>query len=214
MDADLDPALGRGEALIGAGPVVVGVTGASGVIYARRLVEILLSSGIEVHLVASAAARLVIRQEIPELADPETIFRLPGPARPRVFPEKDFAAPFCSGSFPFRGVVVVPASMGTIGAIATGAGTNCIHRAADVALKERRTLVVVPRETPFSLIHLQNLLTLAQAGAVVLPACPAFYQGPSTLADQVDFIASRILDQLSISNRLYPRWGESKRAGR
>ncbi len=210
----MDPAPAGGEGVTGQGPIVVGVTGASGVIYARRLVEVLLASGIEVHLAASSTARRVIREEIPHLADPEKVFRFPGPAQPRVFSEKDLGAPFCSGSFPFRGVVVVPASMGSVGAIATGAGTNCIHRAADVALKERRTLVVVPRETPLSTIHLQNLLTLARAGAVILPACPAFYQGPSTLADQVDFITSRILDQLSIANRLYPRWGGPEPAAR
>jgi len=190
------------------GPLVVGVTGASGVVYARRLVEVLLDEGHEVLLVASTTARRVIRHELPGLVDPDTVFRFDGPARPRVFSEKDFGAPFASGSFRFRGMAVVPASMGTIGAIASGVCTTSIHRGAEVALKERRPLVVVPRETPLSIIHLENLVKLARAGAVVLPAIPAFYHAPATIADQVDFIVSRILDHLGVENRLSPRWGE------
>ena len=190
------------------GPVVVGVTGASGVVYARRLVEVLLEGGQEVFLVASASGRRLIREELPDCADPDTVFRFAGRA-PRVFSEKDFGAPFCSGSFRFRGMAIVPASMGTIGAIAGGVSLHAIHRGADVALKERRPLVVVPRETPFSTIHLENLLTLARAGAIVLPPSPAFYQDPSSIADLVDFVVSRILDQLGIDNRLYPRWREA-----
>ena len=189
------------------GPVVVGVTGASGVVYARRLVEVLLERGQEVFLVASSSGRRLVREELPGSADAETVFRFAARA-PRVFSEKDFGAPFCSGSYRFRGMAIVPASMGTIGAIASGVSLHSIHRGADVALKERRPLVVVPRETPLSAIHLENLLTLARAGAVVLPPCPAFYQGPSTIADQVDFVVSRILDHLGIDNRLYPRWRE------
>jgi 4-hydroxy-3-polyprenylbenzoate decarboxylase len=206
MDAALDPAFGQGG-LSDAGPVVVGITGASGVVYARRLVEVLLDGGLEVLLVASASGQRLIREELPGAADPDTIFRFSGRA-PRVYSEKDFGAPFCSGSFRFRGMAVVPASMGSIGAIASGVSMHSIHRGADVALKERRPLVVVPRETPLSTIHLENLLTLARAGAVVLPPSPAFYQGPATIEDQVDFVVSRILDHLGIPNRLYPRWRE------
>jgi 4-hydroxy-3-polyprenylbenzoate decarboxylase len=189
-------------------PIVVGVTGASGMVYARRLLEVLLEGGEEVLLAASAAGRRVIREELPEWADPNTLFRFPGPNRPRLFSERDMGAPFASGSFRFRGMAIVPASMGTIGAIASGVSITSIHRGAEVALKERRPLVVVPRETPLSVIHLENLLTLARAGAVVLPPSPGFYHRPATISDQVDFVVSRILDHLGIENRLCPRWGE------
>ncbi|MGH9360325.1 MAG: UbiX family flavin prenyltransferase [Thermoanaerobaculia bacterium] len=192
----------------GGGPVVVAVTGASGAIHAHRLVEVLLEAGHEVFLVASATGRRIIREELPALAHPETVFRFAGPRSPRVFSERDFGAPFASGSFRFRGMAVVPASMGTVGAIASGVSLNSIHRGADVALKERRPLVLVPRETPLSAVHLENLLKLARAGAVVLPACPAFYQRPASVAEQVDFVVSRVLDHLGIENRLYRRWKE------
>ncbi len=189
------------------GPIVVGVTGASGVVYARRLVQVLLDAGHEVFLVASSAGRRVIREELAEGADAEHIFRFEGTARPRIFSERDFGAPFCSGSFRFRGMAIVPASMGTVGAIASGVSHHSIHRGADVAIKERRPLVVVPRETPFSTIHLENLLTLARAGAVILPPSPGFYQGPASISDLVDFIVSRILDLLGVENSLIRRWG-------
>jgi 4-hydroxy-3-polyprenylbenzoate decarboxylase len=195
-------------------PLVVGVTGASGVVYARRLVEVLLEKGEEVLLAASAAGRRVIREEMPEAVNTETIFNFQGPARPRVFSERDLGAPFCSGSFRFRAMAIVPASMGTIGAVAGGISLNCIHRGAEVALKERRTLVVVPRETPLSVIHLENLLALARAGAVVLPPSPGFYGRPESIADQVDFVVSRILDQLGIENRLSPRWASQAESSR
>ena len=191
------------------GPVVVGVTGASGVVYAQRLVRFLLEAGHEVHLAVSKAGRLVLEEELasPSGGDPW------GPThrdRLRIFPEKDFGAPFCSGSFRFRGMAVVPASMGTVGAIASGVAANNIHRGADVALKERLPLVIVPRETPLSAIHLENLLKLARAGAIVLPPCPAFYQGPRTVEELVDFVVSRVLDALGIDNDLFRRWGEAK----
>jgi 4-hydroxy-3-polyprenylbenzoate decarboxylase len=194
----------------GADRIVVGVTGASGSIYAHRLIAQLLEREFEVFLVASTAARQVIQQEIPEHAGAsENIFRNLPPGRLRVFREKDFFAPFCSGSFPVRAVVIVPASMGTIGAIASGYAANSIHRAADVALKEKFPLLLVPRETPLSSIHLENLLRLSRAGAIILPPMPAFYQHPKTIDDQINFVVSRILDQLGIPNRLYSRWQEN-----
>jgi len=193
------------------GPVVVGVTGASGVVHARRLVQVLLDGGHEVLLVASAAARRVIADEARDLADPDTVFRFEGPRKPRVFSEMDIGAPYCSGSFRFRAMAIVPASMRTIGAIAAGSGSSGIHRGADVALKERRPLIVVPREAPFSTIHLENLLAIARAGGVVLPACPAFYHGPRSIDDQVDFTVDRILDTMGIDGGLRPRWGEGRR---
>jgi 4-hydroxy-3-polyprenylbenzoate decarboxylase len=186
-------------------PVVVGVTGASGAVYAQRFVRFLLASGFEVLLSVSAAGRLVIKEEIGADGG-EDPWGDVGRERLRVFHEKDYYAPFCSGSFRFRAMVVIPASMGTVGAIASGAGTNNIHRGADVALKERLPLVLVPRETPFSTIHLENLLTLSRAGAVILPPSPAFYQHPRTIDDQVDFVVSRVLDALAIDNELFKRW--------
>ena len=189
------------------GPVVVGVTGASGAVYAQRLVRFLLESGLEVLLSVSKAGRLVIQEELAVEQGDDPWGRV-NRDRLRIFPEKDFNAPFCSGSFRFRGMAVVPASMGTIGSIANGVSINNIHRGADVALKEKMPLVVVPRETPFSVIHLENLLRLAHAGAVVLPPSPAFYQHPRTLEDQIDFVVSRILDALSIENDLFKRWGK------
>ena len=188
-------------------PVIVGVTGASGIVYAQKLVQHLLKSERRVLLAMSSAARLVIKQELPIEAGEDPWGDVNRDLLELVA-EKDFNAPFCSGTFRFQGMVVVPASMGTVGSIASGVSINVIHRGADVCLKERRKLVVVPRETPFSTIHLENLLKLSQAGAVILPPSPAFYQHPKTLEDSVDFIVSRILDALELDNQLIDRWGE------
>ena len=188
-------------------PVIVGVTGASGIVYAQKLVQHLLKSERRALLAMSSAARLVIKQELPVEAGEDPWGDVNRDLLELVA-EKDFNAPFCSGTFRFQGMVVVPASMGTVGSIASGVSINVIHRGADVCLKERRKLVVVPRETPFSTIHLQNLLKLSQAGAVILPPSPAFYQHPKTLEDSVDFIVSRILDALELDNQLIDRWGE------
>ena len=191
--------------------IVIGITGASGSIYAHRLVKQLLETKAEIHMVASSAGRQVIQQEIPQLAgSSEQIFAdLPNSDSLHTYNEKDFFAPYCSGSFRFRAMVIVPASMGTIGAIASGYVYNGIHRAADVTLKEKRSLIVVPRETPLSTIHLKNLSVLAEAGAVILPPMPAFYNHPKTLDDHIDFVVCRILDQLGVDNSLSPRWKES-----
>lgn len=187
------------------GPIVVGVTGASGAVYAQRLVRFLLEHDFEVLLTISAAGRILIKEELAP-APGDDPWGSVQRHRLRMFHEKDFFAPFCSGSFRFAGMVIVPASMGTIGAIAAGAGANNIHRGADVALKERIPLILVPRETPFSTIHLENLLTIARAGGLVLPPSPAFYQRPQTMDDLVDFVVSRILDALGITNDLFSRW--------
>ena len=188
-------------------PLVIAVTGASGAIYARRIVRFLLASEHEVHLTVSAAGRLVLKEEL-GADDP---WGDTGRERLHVYHEKDFYAPFCSGSFRFGGMAVIPASMGTVGAIASGAGTNIIHRGADVALKERLPLTIVPRETPLSAIHLDNLKRLADAGAMIVPPVPAFYQHPKTLDDLVDFVVSRVLDSLGIENELFRRWDGSHR---
>ncbi len=187
--------------------IVIGVTGASGVVHAQRLIEFLLAREFDILLSVSRAGRLVMAEELGVSNDPASWGATHG-ERLRIFPEKDFGAPFCSGSFRFRGMVVIPASMGSVGAIANGVTINNIHRGADVALKERLPLIVVPRETPLSVIHLENLLTLARAGAVILPPTPAFYQHPRTLDDQIDFVVSRVLDALGIDNQLFKRWSE------
>jgi 4-hydroxy-3-polyprenylbenzoate decarboxylase len=160
-------------------------------------------------LVVSKAGRLVIQQELP-CARGEDPWGDVHRDYLHVYPEKDWNAPFASGSFRFQGMVIIPASMGTVGAVANGVSANVIHRGADVALKEKIPLVVVPREMPFSLVHLENLTTLARAGAIVAPPCPAFYQKPQTLEDQVSFVVSRVLDALSVPNDLYRRWQGTK----
>ena len=187
--------------------VIVGVTGASGAVYAQRLVRCLLESAQPVFLVVSAAARLVIREELPTEPGSDPWGNVNREILTLV-PEKDFLAPFCSGTFRFRGMAVVPASMGSVGSIAGGISLNVIHRGADVTLKERRPLVIVPRESPLSVIHLENLLTLARAGATIVPPAPAFYQHPESIDDCVDFVVSRVLDALGLDNELIRRWGE------
>jgi len=187
--------------------IVVGVTGASGAVYAQRLVRLLLEAGRDVLLVLSKAGRMVVSEEL-ELPTGEDPWGTTNRDRLHIFPEKDWNAPFASGSFRFRGMVVIPASMGTIGAISAGVSNNVIHRGADVALKERIPLVLVPRESPFSTIHLENLTRLARAGAIVLPPSPAFYQKPRSVDDIVDFTVSRVLDAVGFPNALYRRWHE------
>jgi 4-hydroxy-3-polyprenylbenzoate decarboxylase len=201
-----------------ASDLVLAMTGASGAPYGVRLLEILLQAGRTVHLTLSPAAIEVLRQEINrevrldhfQLADlmGETFAAALGQVRYHDF--RDFRAGIASGSFLTAGMVVCPCSMGTVGAIAHGLSQNLIHRAADVHLKERRRLVLVPRETPLNAIQLRNLTLCAEAGAVVLPAMPAFYAKPRTLQDAVDFIVGRICDQLGVEHQLLRRWGETE----
>ncbi|RJS88648.1 aromatic acid decarboxylase [Candidatus Bathyarchaeota archaeon] len=180
--------------------VVVAITGASGVVYGRRLLEVLREKGVEVHLIISRAGRLVVREELG--LEPESLERLAS----RAYDPEDLMAPLTSGSFKVDAVVVVPASMKTVAAIASGYSDNLITRAADVALKEGRTLILVPRETPLSALHLENLLRLSRMGVVILPAMPAFYHKPEKIGDLVDFIVGKILDQLGVDHDLYKRW--------
>jgi flavin prenyltransferase len=194
--------------------VFLGITGASGAPYAARLLEALAAAGCEIGLCASRAGVEVMRTELyggERLSTDETLARLVEPVRAAVtlHDEQDWQAPYASGSAKVDGYVVCPCSMGTLGTMASGAMSNLIHRAASVALKEGRRLVVVPRETPLSEIHLQNMLTLRRAGAVVLFAAPGFYHGAETVDDLVDFVVGRILDQLGVENALVPRWGQS-----
>jgi 4-hydroxy-3-polyprenylbenzoate decarboxylase len=193
--------------------LVLAMTGASGAPYAVRLLEVLLRAGRRVHLVISPAAVQVLETELGRRVDVNA-FRLvdllPNAATlPGLLYHHfmDFRTGIASGSFLTGGMAVCPCSMGTVGAIAHGLSQNLIHRAADVHLKERRRLVLVPRETPFNLIGLRNLAACVEAGATVLPAMPAFYTRPQSIQDLIDFIVGRVCDQLGVEHRLFERWG-------
>jgi flavin prenyltransferase len=192
--------------------VFLGVTGASGAPYAVRLLHALADAGCEVGLVASAAGVEVIATELygdAALPRDEVLARFTGgAAEVTVYGINDYKSPYASGSAKVDAYVVCPCSMSTVGTLATGAMANLIHRAASVALKEGRRLVLVPRETPLSFIHLRGLTTLQQAGAVILFAAPGFYHGAETIDDLVDFVVARILDQLGLENTLAARWGQ------
>jgi flavin prenyltransferase len=198
-------------------PVTLAMTGASGAQYGLRLLQQLLAAGCEVFLLVSKAAEVVIRTETPHnlphtLEEQQAWFENTFHAQPgqlRLFSREDWFSPVASGSSAPRSMVICPASGGTLSAIAHGASNNLIERAADVALKERRQLIVVPRETPYSQVHLENMLKLTQMGAVVLPASPGFYQRPERLEDLVDFVVARIMDQLQLPQTLLAPWGES-----
>lgn len=197
-------------------PLVVGITGASGAAYAVRLVEVLLAAGREIHLSISPSGQAVIGEELGRRIDLDrfSIDALLGATAPRggvlhYHHHKDLMVPIASGSFLTSAMVICPCSGSTLGAIAHAMGENLIHRAAEVHLKERRRLVVVPRETPLSLPQLKNMQALHEAGAVVLPASPGFYHGAATVADLVDFVVARICDQVGVANTLIRRWGEA-----
>jgi 4-hydroxy-3-polyprenylbenzoate decarboxylase len=195
--------------------LVVAMTGASGAAYAVRLVEVLLAAGCEIHLTISPAAQTVLQHELGRRVDLqrfslEALLGGPPPAgaTAHYHHPNDLMAPIASGSFLTDGMVICPCSGGTLAAVAHAMGTNLVHRAAEVHLKERRRLVVVPRETPLSLPQLRNMQAIHEAGAVVLPASPGFYHGAGTVADLVDFVVGRICDQLGVANTLIRRWGE------
>lgn len=194
-------------------PYVVGITGASGVIYGLRFVQVLTELGEAAALVVSDAARLVIQEELRvSLGSPvdknsfQPFFEPSHLDRITLYSNRDFTAPMASGSYPTAGMVIIPCSTGTLGHIASGSVTTLIHRAAECTLKEGRRLVIVPRETPLSALQLENLLKLARLGVRVLPASPAFYAGAQTLQDLVDFVVGKALDSLEISHTIYPRW--------
>lgn len=196
-------------------PLVVAVTGASGAPYAIALLRTLLEAGRTVHLTISPSAVEVMQAEVgfaPSLDafEPADLLGDVDASRLVYHHHRDFSAGIASGSFLTGGMAVVPCSMSTLGAIAHGITTNLITRAADVHLKERRKLILVPRETPLSLVHLENMLQVTRAGAVVLPAAPAWYHRPRGLDDMVAFVVGRICDQLALDNRLIPRWGEGQ----
>ena len=195
--------------------VALAITGASGAQYALRLLECLLASGCHVYLLVSKPGQIVIGMD--------TELKLPGraaemqrffeqrhpdvPGRLEVLGLDQWTAPLASGSGVPDAMVVCPCTTGTLAALASGHCTSLLERAADVVLKERRTLIVMPREMPFSVIHLDNMLRLARAGAVIMPPNPGFYQHPQRIDDLVDFVVARVLDHLGISHELVPRWG-------
>jgi 4-hydroxy-3-polyprenylbenzoate decarboxylase len=196
----------------------LGMTGASGAIYGARALSVLVESGHDVGLCASPAALQVVGHEMfqmgpkPDVPEHEIMALLlhrfgQGPGTVDLVHPNDLTSRYASGSAPLDGVLIAPCSMSTLGTIATGTGRNLIHRAADVALKERRKLVLVARESPLSEIHLSNMLTATRAGAVVLPAAPGFYNLPTGVADLIDFVVARALDQLAVPHQLGKAWG-------
>jgi 4-hydroxy-3-polyprenylbenzoate decarboxylase len=195
--------------------IAVAMTGASGAVYGLRLLECLVKAGRNLYVMVSTPGQIVIGME--------TDLKLPGraadlqttltehlhaaPGQLQVFDKEQWTAPVASGSGAPAAMVVCPCTMGTLAAIAQGASNNLIERAADVVIKERRHLILVPRETPFSAIHLENMLKLARLGVTILPANPGYYHRPQGLGDLVDFVVARILDQLNVEHDLLPRWG-------
>lgn len=194
-------------------PLVLAITGASGAVYAVRLLELLLLAGRHVELTISPSASAVLSQELDCQLDLDD-FRLSDltdlneyPGQLSYYHHSDFMAPIASGSHLTDGMVICPCSGTTLSGVAHGTSSNLIQRAADVHLKERRTLILVPRETPISIIQLDNMRQAAQAGAVILPASPGWYHGVHSIQDLVDFVVARILDQLRVPHQLMQRWG-------
>jgi 4-hydroxy-3-polyprenylbenzoate decarboxylase len=191
-------------------PLVVAITGASGAPYAVRLLEALLEAEREIWLIVSSHGLRLLRTEL-DIDSVDALRQRVG-ARAwgrlvREYEDADRGAAPASGSARNAGMVICPCSMGTLSAVSVGASRSLVERAADVMLKERRPLVLVPRETPLSAIHLQNMLRLSRAGAVILPAAPGFYNRPQTVEDLVDFVVARVLDQLGVAHTLAKRWG-------
>lgn len=184
--------------------IVVGISGASGVIYGIRLLEVLKQTGVEVHLVMTPAAKITIAAETEYSA--EVVEKMAS----TVHRFNDISATLASGSYRTDGMAIVPCSMHTLGALASGYADNLLVRAAEVTLKERRPMIVVPRETPLTLIHIENMERIARAGAIVLPAMPAFYERPKTIDELIDHLVGKILDLFGIDNELFKRWSGLK----
>jgi len=189
-------------------PVVLAITGASGAPYAVRLLEVLAGQRVPVWLMVSSHGWRLLGEEC-NLATPEALQAATGGDWSTVthFPDSDRGAKPASGSQRTRGMVICPCSMGTVAAVAAGTSRSLVERAADVTLKERRRLILVPRETPLSLVHLRNLTAAAEAGATIIPAAPGFYHRPAAVGDLVDFVVQRVLDHLDLPIELSPRWG-------
>lgn len=202
-------------------PVIVAISGASGTIYGVRLLQFLLENNYKIELIVSKSASKVAEAEInlklslnPKILKEQVLSYLKNPANKKeellnIWSHDDITASISSGSYRTSAMIIIPASMGTIGAIASGTSDNLITRAADVCLKERRKLILVPREMPFSTIHLGNLTKLSIAGAIVAPACPGFYHNPKNLNDVVDFVIGKVLDLIGIEHSLFKRWREN-----
>ena len=182
--------------------IIVAITGASGALYAQRLLDNLDPRSHDIHVVITSYGQAVIAQELPD--------GLRLPAGVRTHNVKSMNAPFASGSNAFDAMVVIPCSMGTLGRIAHGTSEDVLLRAADVMLKERRKLILVPRETPLNLVHVRNFELLLQAGATILPANPCFYTIPKTIEQVLDTVVARVLDHLGVPQKLMPRWQEEK----
>jgi 4-hydroxy-3-polyprenylbenzoate decarboxylase len=183
--------------------LIVAITGASGVIYGMRLLKVLQEKNVETHLIISKAAEKVVEHELEKAkADIEKLAN-------HTYNVDDWSAPVVSGSFKTNGMIVIPCSMKTLAGVAHGYSDNLVLRAADVTLKEKRTLVLVPRETPLNVVHLRNMLVLAEQGVTILPAMPAYYHKPKDVDDLVDFVVGKVLDLLGINHALYKRWSES-----
>lgn len=199
--------------------ILLGISGASGAVYGVRTGAVLLSAGAELHVLVTKTAWEILEAELPGSPPPpsirarrqwvERLLSAP-PGKCRLHAEDDFGIPFASGSNPPDAVIIAPCSMGMLGRIAHGVSSSVLERCADVALKERKPLVLVPRETPFSSIHLENMLSLSRAGAEILPACPGFYHRPASVGELVDFVVSRIVSRVGIDAGLLPRWGEGE----
>lgn len=199
--------------------VLLGISGASGAVYGMRTGAALLSAGVELHVLVTKTAWEIMAGELPGESPPSTLparkrwlaKRLQAsPGTCRLYAEDDFRIPFASGSNPPDAVVIAPCSMGMLGRIAHCISSSVLERCADVALKERKPLVLVPRETPLSSIHLENMLALSRAGAEILPACPGFYHRPASVEELVDFVVSRILSRLGMDAGAHSRWGEEE----
>ncbi|UVI32390.1 UbiX family flavin prenyltransferase [Paenibacillus spongiae] len=194
----------------------VGITGASGAIYGIRLIEMLISSGIKVHLVITDAGWRVLKEELGWVAAKrqaalEARFGDAMASGSLIYhPNGDIGASIASGSYRAEGMIIMPCSMGTLASIAHGSSDNLMTRAADVMLKEGRKLMLVPRETPLHAIHLENMLKLARLGVKLIPAMPAFYYGPQSMEDMIDFLVGKVLDQIPIDHDLYRRWGDEQ----
>lgn len=194
-------------------PFVVAITGASGVVYGVRFVQELVRAGFPVALTISEHAAIVIREElgvhIPNLETDGFLPELLGAETAKCvtyYSHRDMSAPIASGSYPIRGMAIIPASTACFSRIANGISNSLVERAAECVIKEKRPLVILPRETPLSAIHLENLLTLARIGVTIIPAAPAFYSGVQTIGEMVDFIVGKVLDQFGVEHALYRRW--------
>lgn len=197
-------------------PWVIGMTGASGAAYGVRLCRFLLSQGMHIHLLITDAGWRVLKEELgwdtakrKDTLEAQFGSYCQGNGTYRYHSIQDIGASTASGSFRTHGMVIIPCSMGTLSGIAHGASDNLLERTADVMLKEGRPLIIVPRETPLHAIHLENMLKLSKMGVRIIPAMPAFYQGPQTLDDMVDFMVGKVLDSMDVEHELYKRWGMS-----